>query len=84
MMRWYEDQREGLGDEFLDAVDAGIASILASPTAWAVWPDIDQGEPLLRRYIMERFPYVIGYQVIGDAVVVAVVTHTSREPGHWK
>ena len=84
VMRRYEGERHGLGDEFLDAVDAGLANILAAPAAWAVWPDLDGGELPLRRYVMKRFPYAIGYHVVAAAVVVVVVTHTSQEPGHWR
>ena len=33
---WYEAQRPGLGDEFIVAVDAAVASILAFPDAYPV------------------------------------------------
>jgi hypothetical protein len=30
---WYEQQRPGLGDEFVAAVDMGVASIIAFPVS---------------------------------------------------
>jgi hypothetical protein len=56
----YERERVSLGDEFVAAVDAALEVLGANPEAWAVWPDIRQDDPPIRRYVMPRFPYVIG------------------------
>ncbi|HET7499821.1 MAG TPA: hypothetical protein VFK02_02430 [Kofleriaceae bacterium] len=58
--RRYDDDRPGLGDEFIDAF------------------------PPIQRFVMDRFPYAIGYQVMTGAVVVLVVAHAKRRPGYWR
>lgn len=42
-------------------VDAALAQIAERPEAWMVWPGIRPESPPLRRYVMEHFPYAIGY-----------------------
>ena len=38
--RWYDDQRVGLGTEFLDAVDATLAHIVRFPRAGVFVPRV--------------------------------------------
>lgn len=52
----------GLGDEFIEAVDESLQTILLSPQTWPVWPGIKQTSPPIQRYVMDRFPYAIGYR----------------------
>jgi hypothetical protein len=82
--RRYDDDRAGLGDEFIEAVDDSLQTILLSPQTWPVWPGIRPEKPPIQRYVMDRFPFAIGYQVAGDAVVVVVVAHAKRRPGYWR
>lgn len=49
--RYYEDQVEGLGEEFLDEVQRSIDSV-------RTFPDIGQIiDAPLRRYLLSRFPF---------------------------
>jgi len=80
----YERERVSLGDEFVAAVDAALEVIGANPEAWAVWPDIRQDDPPIRRYVMPRFPCVIGFQVFADHVLVVVIAYAGRRPGYWR
>jgi len=57
---------------------------LSSPQTWPVWPGIKQASPPIQRYVMDRFPYAVGYQVVGDEVVVVTVAHGKRRPGYWR
>jgi plasmid stabilization system protein ParE len=50
--RWYEDQKEGLGDKFLERVREQFDTIVAMPDIYAV---VDRG---VRRCKLKRFPYV--------------------------
>jgi len=77
---WYEDQGDGLGDRFLDAVAATVGRV-------SRWPDV--GTPVLRDdsgRIIERkipttgFPYSVRYRVLGDRLVVMAVLHQRRHP----
>jgi toxin ParE1/3/4 len=76
--RWYEERRQGLGDEFLAEAEAAIARILAAPLACAVaYKD-------RRRALLHRFPYSVVYRVLEDQIVVLAVFHAKRHPRVWR
>lgn len=79
----YERERPSLGEEFVLAVDAALALIADAPEAWPTWPAVRPTVPPVRRYVMARFPYAIGFQVFPDHVWVVVVAHAARRPGYW-
>lgn len=71
---WYEGQRAGLGDEFVDAIDRAVRQIRAFPSAHpVVHRDI-------RRYLVARFPYCAFYRTQDDDVVVLAFLHAARDP----
>jgi plasmid stabilization system protein ParE len=75
---WYEAQREGLGDEFLQVVEEALESIAAFPgSAPLVQRDI-------RRHLLRRFPYGLFYRLIQDQVVVVACFHAKRSPRAWR
>jgi plasmid stabilization system protein ParE len=76
--RWYEEQRPGLGQEFLDEALATFSAIAEKPLASAVV----YGS--LRRALFHRFPFGVFYFVDGDGAVVIGVLHGSRHPRRWK
>jgi hypothetical protein len=55
---WYEDQREGLGDDFLAMLDECFDRIRDAPLAFAALEQISVSDEF-RRCLLERFPYVI-------------------------
>src|SRR5947208_1469765 len=74
---WYEDERAGLGAEFLGAVDACFDTIEKFPEMFARV----HGE--IRRAIVSRFPYAVYYRVEPERVVVLAVLHMARDPKLW-
>jgi toxin ParE1/3/4 len=76
---WYDDRREGLGDEFLTAVDDAISLVVDGPERWPLWPNFAPA----RRCLLSRFPFALAYVLRPDRIVILAVTHTHREPGHW-
>jgi plasmid stabilization system protein ParE len=76
--RWYEDQRPGLGQEFLDEALTTFAAIAERPLASAAV----YGS--LRRALLHRFPFGVFYLVDDDGAVVIGVIHGSRHPRRWK
>jgi toxin ParE1/3/4 len=38
----------------------------------------------VRKYVLQRFPYLIFYIDYPDRVRILAVAHTSRRPGYWK
>lgn len=75
---WYERQREGLGQEFLDEALNAFHAISENPH---LFPLVHRRT---RRVLMRRFPFGIYYRVESDVLVVVAVMHASRHPRHWK
>jgi len=76
--RWYERQRVGLGDQFLDAVQDVLSAIDANPARFG-FADGD-----VREAQLNRFPYAVYYRVLADRVRVLAVYHTARNPAGWQ
>ena len=75
---WYEDQRPGLGREFLDRVVSAFESIAERPNMYATV------HRSTRRALIHRFPFGIYYRIETDSIVVVAVMHGSRNPRLWK
>jgi len=72
---WYETQRSGLGAEFHSEVSRIIDRLAETPLIYqVVYRDI-------RRSIVQRFPYLIWYRVLGEVVTVLACTHGRKDPG---
>jgi plasmid stabilization system protein ParE len=75
---WYERQWPGLGEEFLESVNAGLREIGAHPLRQAtIFRDT-------RRFLLKRFPYAIFYRAYPNAVVVVACMHGRRDPLRWR
>jgi toxin ParE1/3/4 len=75
---WYDDERPGLGREFLEELRATIARVLAGPYRYQVLRSD------IRRALVRRFPYAVFFAVEGYSIVVIRVLHTSRSPREWQ
>jgi len=76
---YYESKQTGLGSEFEDELDAAFELLLRFPQAGAPW----KGRTDRRVLVIERFPFTLPYQVVGDDIIVLALAHTSRRPGYW-
>ena len=72
---WYDDQRAGLGDEFVTEVDAVIRSLAKNPEIHGVrFADV-------RCARLKRFkPYGVFFYLWQGEVIVFSVFHASRNP----
>jgi toxin ParE1/3/4 len=75
---WYDEQRGGLGDEFIEALEHAIELISSFPNAF---PEIAAGH---RRALLLRFPYSLYYRVELDVIDVLACLHSSRSPDMWR
>jgi plasmid stabilization system protein ParE len=75
---WYENQRAGLGEEFLTAIDGVFDRIRETPEMYA------SEYKSIRRAAMDRFPYIVYYRLVSDTVEVIGVQHGSRNPRGWQ
>lgn len=74
---WFEEQRVGLGEDFLIRVDACIQKICRMPKLYA------KIHEEYRRALVRRFPYAVFYEYIGGKVIVYSIFHTSQDPQKW-
>jgi plasmid stabilization system protein ParE len=76
--RYYEGKSEGLGADFLNAVEETSHRIQRSPTSGA----IDRAN--IRKRLVSGFPFTILYEVQPDRIYIAAVMHQHRRPGYWQ
>jgi plasmid stabilization system protein ParE len=76
--RWYEEQRPGLGSQFLDCVLACLERVRRSPELLARV----RGE--FRRALVRRFPYAVFYELVDQTVTVYGIVHTARDSAKWR
>jgi plasmid stabilization system protein ParE len=70
---WYEQQDEGLGDEFLDRVGITLNVLRESPFLY------EEFRPGVHRVRLAKFPYLIVYRVRRQMVRVIAVYHVRRD-----
>jgi plasmid stabilization system protein ParE len=77
--RWYEEQREGLGLEFEQTLEAALVSIERFPE---IYPKVLGN---VRRCLMGRFPSGIFYEIQeANVIFIVAVFHASRDPAGWQ
>lgn len=75
---WYENQVQGLGVDFLYAVDSVFETIASNPHLYRkIYRE-------LRRALMRRFPYGVFYLDSETTVTVIAVFHGRRDPRRWR
>ena len=74
---WYQEQAQGLGDDFLDELESAYQAIAELPDTWPLFQDG------FRRHLLARFPFSVIYRKHEDSIFVVAVMHNSRRPGYW-
>jgi plasmid stabilization system protein ParE len=78
---WYDTQRAGLGDEFIEEILGVFDAIAANPLLHC------RRHPTknIRWYYPNRFPYRVIYEVIEEKelVIIAAVIHAARHDRVW-
>lgn len=77
-VRWYDDQRGGLGTEFLAKIEESFQRIAAAPEIHAI------SYRSIRQTLVRRFPYVVCYDFDGHTVTIVAVFHGHRDPTTWQ
>lgn len=75
---WYENEKPGLGLEFLDELRRAYVRILDGPLKYQ---HLRSG---IRRALLRRFPYAIYFVCEGEVAVIVAVLHASRNPAEWQ
>lgn len=75
--RFYEEEADGLGADFLTEVGRSLAMLEENS---------ELGAPLragARKLLVRRFPYLIIYRTEAERVLVLAVGHQRRHPQSW-
>ncbi|MCD6010423.1 MAG: type toxin-antitoxin system RelE/ParE family toxin [Flavipsychrobacter sp.] len=70
---WYEQQKQGLGDEFKNAVKNAVTSIKLNPLYFSYRRKNTRG------YIVKGFPYIVLFYIKRNNIYVNAVFHMSRK-----
>ena len=70
---WYEEQSNGLGERFKVEVDTAFQTILNSPNGYEKF-----GKH--RQFPMEKFPFIILFEMTKTVLYIDAVFHTSLDP----
>ena len=75
---FYETRSNGLGHKFLNEIARSLDLISSSPKTWSVFSDD------IRRFLLQRFPFGLLYEIHDDYIYIIAVMHLHREPFYWK
>jgi toxin ParE1/3/4 len=76
---YYEEQKVGLGLDFLAAIEQATNKIQQNPNLGTIYKNL-----VVRRYVIKRFPFLIFYAVLPDIIWIVAIAHGKRKPDYWK
>ena len=74
---WYENQLQGMGNQFLIELEDGYTAVVNFPETWATF------QYGFKRYILNRFPFSIIYKSTDQEIFIIAIMHNSRKPFYW-
>jgi hypothetical protein len=79
---WCDDQRAGLGDEFLTELDQAFQRLQSAPQACSQL-ECYSGSHEVRRCLLKRFPYMVIFLCLPSELLVLAISHVRRRPLFW-
>jgi len=74
----YEEQKPGLGLEFLETVENSVSLLKQYPAAGP------KAQGSIRHLILPRFPYHLLYRIVEEGQIrILAVAHHERRPKYW-
>lgn len=74
---WYDGRLQGLGSDFVARVQKTVTQMIEDPNRRT------SAEYGVRYWAVERFPYVVFYDLSDSELLILGVMHTSQEPQKW-
>ncbi len=71
---WYEDQKNGLGMEFLEELESFYSILYTNPNTYSYY------EKPVRQGKIKRFPFVVIYEVVKNSIIIYSVFMSSQDP----
>lgn len=75
---WYKERSLLAAEAFQIELENALSAIQISPGSRAAF------RFGTRRYLLQRFPYVVVYRIAKQRIEIVAVAHSSRRPGYWK
>ena len=79
---WYDDQRIGLGTQFLDACARVFSLIEIQPDRYSRLETV-RSQREFRRCVLKKFSYVIIYEAADEGPVVLAIAQAGRRSNYW-
>jgi hypothetical protein len=75
-------ERIDLSNEFLDQLAATLEAVQQLPLRF---PKLETAPEIreIRRAKLQRFPYLVVFEMVNTRPVVLAIMHTSRSPDYW-
>jgi plasmid stabilization system protein ParE len=72
---WYEEQRTGLGEDFVDSLEHALDLVQRLPRSFPLVA------PEVHRALLRRFPYALYFRLVGsEKIEIIACLHTRRSP----
>lgn len=71
---WYENQKEGLGIEFINKIEQSLETIKEFPESSQII------YKTFRRLIIKRFPFSVFYTIEAEGIIIHAVFDNRRDP----
>jgi plasmid stabilization system protein ParE len=81
---WYDHKRPGVGQRFLDVVDARLDTIRRQPERFERLAIQRLSQEIRRALVLQGFPYSIVFRVEIEEIVIIAVAHAKRRPRYWR
>jgi plasmid stabilization system protein ParE len=76
-LQWYSGKSLAVAERFSSEFNAAIESIVRNPEQHPRWDDQH------RYYLLNDFPYFVGYRYQPDEILIVAVRHTSQDQDVW-
>jgi toxin ParE1/3/4 len=80
---WYDEQRSGLGDRFIERFDEVLHRLEEAPPIYPVWPGTEVAPVPIHKAVLDQFPYLVAFELHTDSVLILAVAHAKRQPLYW-
>ncbi|MGD9931298.1 MAG: type II toxin-antitoxin system RelE/ParE family toxin [Mangrovibacterium sp.] len=75
--RYYSDESQKVASSFYKQINLSFEILKQHPESFPiVYKNV-------RKFFVKKFPFVIYYQLVGSAIRVIAIFHTSRDPEIW-
>jgi len=79
---WYEERREGLGQEFLEELRQVMTWVIHRPASFPRLRDVPHDLDI-RRALLPRFPFAVVFLRAEQTIRVLAIAHQKRRPNYW-